>query len=209
MEEFWDSKFREIGTSWGIEPANSAIEAFELFKKEKAKEILIPGIGYGRNAKIFAENGMEVTGIEISGVAIELAESKGDKNILIHHGSVTDMPFDDRKYDGIFCYSLIHLLNKNERKMFLRACYDQLKANGYMIFIATSCKNSLFGKGRKLSKNRFEVMKGLKVYFYDPESAANEFKDFGLVIIDEFDESVKHMSNEPPMKFIRISCKKI
>jgi 2-polyprenyl-3-methyl-5-hydroxy-6-metoxy-1,4-benzoquinol methylase len=209
MEEFWNTKFNEIGTSWGFEPANSAIEACDFFVKEKAKEILIPGIGYGRNAQIFAENRMEVTGIEISRVAIEMAEAKGYKNILIHHGSVTDMPFDDKKYDGIFCYSLVHLLNKNERKMFLRACYNQLKVGSYMIFIAVSCKNSLYGKGRKLSRNRYELMKGLKVYFYDLESAANEFNAFGLVVIDEFDESVKHMSNEPPMKFIRISCRKI
>lgn len=45
-------------------------------------------------------------------------------DIPIHLGSVTDMPFDNRLYDGIFCYALIHLLNKTERKKFIREGYE-------------------------------------------------------------------------------------
>lgn len=209
METFWDSKFNDIGTSWGFEPANSAIEACDLFIREKAEEILIPGIGYGRNAKVFINNGINVTGIEISRIAITLAREKGNLDFLIHHGSVTEMPFDDKKFDGIFCYALIHLLNKNERKKFIRSCYNQLSAGCSMIFVAVSQLNSMYGKGRKLSRNRYEVMKGLRVYFYDPESAAQEFKGLGEVEIREFEEPVKHMNNEPPMKLIRITCRKI
>ncbi|WP_406600937.1 class I SAM-dependent methyltransferase [Mangrovimonas aestuarii] len=36
-------------------------------------------------------------------------------HINVYCGSVVDMPFDDKPYDGIFCYALIHLLNENER----------------------------------------------------------------------------------------------
>ena len=50
---------------WGFEPAESAILVKDFFVEEKLKDILIPGIGYGRNAKIFLENGINVTGIEI------------------------------------------------------------------------------------------------------------------------------------------------
>ena len=46
---------------------------------------------------------------------------------MIHHGSVVSMPFDNEQYNGIFCYSLIHLLNKTERRAFLKSCFNQLK----------------------------------------------------------------------------------
>jgi len=45
---------------WGFEPAESAIMVKDFFIEKKLNEILIPGIGYGRNATIFLENGMTV-----------------------------------------------------------------------------------------------------------------------------------------------------
>ena len=86
----------------------------DFFLEKKVKDIFIPGIGYGRNAKVFIDNGINVTGIEISKTAINLARQNN-----IYHGSVTEMPFDNKLYDGIFCYALIHLLNSNERKKFI------------------------------------------------------------------------------------------
>jgi len=134
MTEFWESSFIEKQTMWGFEPSDSVIFTKDFFLEKKIKDILIPGIGYGRNAKVFIENGINVTGIEISKTAIELARKSGLDDISIYHGSVTDMPFESKLYDGIFCYALIHLLNNHERKKFIKDCYNQLKPNGYMIF---------------------------------------------------------------------------
>lgn len=208
MEEFWESKFKKIQTMWGLEPSDSAIKACNLFKEKQIHDILIPGVGYGRNAKIFIDSGIKVTGIEISESAIKLARETCKLDFCIHHGSVTQMPFDNKQYEGVFCYALIHLLNKFERKRFIRNCFNQLLPNGYMVFVAVSKKASMFGNGRQLSKNRFEITKGLKVYFYDLESATEEFKDYGIIDIQEFDEPIKHMDNEPPLKCMLITCKK-
>lgn len=45
---------------------------------------------------------MSVTGIEISETAIFLARTQLGLEIPIHHGSVSNMPFDARWYDGVF-----------------------------------------------------------------------------------------------------------
>ena len=103
MTEFWESSFIEKQTMWGFEPSGSAILTKDFFLDKKIKDILIPGIGYGRNAKVFIDNGINVTGIEISKTAIDLARQNG-LDSSIYHGSVTDMPFDNKLYDGIFCY---------------------------------------------------------------------------------------------------------
>lgn len=193
---------------WGFEPAESAIMAKNIFIKEEKRDILIPGIGYGRNAKIFLESGMNVTGIEISQTAINLARTESKLDIPIYLGSVTDMPFDDKLYDGIFNYALIHLLNKYERKKFIVDCYRQLAPEGIMIFSTISKNDSLYGKGKQLSKGRFEKIKGAKLFFFDAESIVHDFKDYGLVDIMEIDEPIKFMPNNPPMKFTVIVCKK-
>lgn len=206
--EFWESNFLEKQTMWGFEPADSAIATKDFFIREKIKDILIPGIGYGRNAKIFLDNGINVTGIEISKTAIDLARTQNNLDIQIYHGSVTDMPFDAGLYDGVYCYALIHLLNNRERRKFIKDCYNQVKPGGYMIFSTISKDDSMHGKGRQLSKNRFLMPTGAKLFFYDSDSIKQEFGRYGLVEFSEMDEPVKIKGNHPFLKFTVVKCKK-
>lgn len=207
MTEFWESSFIEKQAMWGFEPSDSAILTKDFFLDKKVNDILIPGIGYGRNAKVFIDSGINVTGIEISKTAINLARQNGI-DINIYQGSVIEMPFDNKLYDGIFCYALIHLLNNNERKKFIKDCYSQLKPGGYMIFTTISKEAPMFGRGKQLGKDYFEVMKGVKMFFYDSDSIKQEFGEYGLIEISEIVEPHKDMETKPPFKFIMIKCQK-
>ena len=208
MSEFWDNMFRKIGSSWSFEPTDSALQVSELFASNHFSKVLIPGVGFGRNVKPFAEKGMNVTGIEISETAILLARENG-LNFPVHHGSVAQMPFDDSIYDGIYCYALIHLFNQKERQQFLKNCSDQLCEGGLMVFITVSKGyTKLYENGKPVSKERFRIQSGLNVFFYDPESIEREFGKFGLIEYREIEESVKHMPNEEPMKFWMVVCRK-
>jgi SAM-dependent methyltransferase len=206
MIEYWESRFRHEGAMWKFEPSESAIYALNLFKKKKINKVLIPGFGYGRNAGIFIDRGFEVTGIEISESAIALARANGI-NCTIHHGSVTSMPFDNEQFDGIFCYALLHLLNKRERLAFLKACYNQLRYGGLMLFTLASRHTALYGR-KKLSKDRYEISKGLRVYFYSSESVMKEFSDFGIIECNDIEEPVKFMEREDPVKLKFVICRK-
>lgn len=192
---------------WGFTPSESAIIAKDIFIENNIKDILIPGFGYGRNAKVFIENNITVTGIEISKTAIDLARQYGI-NSNVYHGSVAGMPFENKLYDGIFSYALIHLLNESEREKFISDCYTQLKQGGYMIFTAVSKKAPMFGKGKKLDENYYETMAGVKIFFYDTESIKKEFQEYGLVEFSEIDEIDSENKDKPPMKFLMIKCKK-
>jgi SAM-dependent methyltransferase len=207
MPEYWESRFKNEGAMWNFESSNSASFALDLFKSNGIKNILIPGFGYGRNAKLFYDKGFKVTGIEISLSAIDLAKDNG-LNCRVHHGSVTAMPFDNDKYEGIFCYALIHLLNSTERKIFLKHCFDQLNQDGIMIFVTTSKELSNYGNGRYLSKDRFEISKGLKVFFYDDKSIEKEFSSFGLINYSNILEPIKYMKGQEPIKLKLVVCKK-
>lgn len=199
MAEFWEKNFVEKQEMWGLEPSKSTILAKDFFVENLVKNILIPGIGYGRNAQVFKENGIAVTGIEISKTAIDLAAKHYGSDLKIHHGSVTDMPFDNYHYDGIFCYALIHLLDSAEREKLIQDCYNQLSENGFMIFTAITKEAQTYGKGKFISKDRYEIFEGVKMFFYDKESVHKEFDKFGLFEIIELDES---------FPFFFIKCKK-
>ena len=153
----------------------------------------------GRNAQIFRDNGIAVTGIEISKTAIELAGKHYGTEMTIYHGSVTDMPFDKARYDGIFCYALIHLLDSTERLKLIQDCYNQLNDGGFMVFTAISKEASTYGKGQFISKDRYEIFDGVKMFFYDRASIQEEFGKAGLFEITEITES---------FPFFLIKCKK-
>ncbi|KAA0547095.1 class I SAM-dependent methyltransferase [Bacillus sp. BGMRC 2118] len=208
MTEIWESSFLENQMMWGFEPADSAILAKDFFLEKKVGNLLIPGIGYGRNAKVFIDNGIEVTGIEISKSAIELARENG-LNIPIYHGSVSDMPFDQKLYAGIFSYALIHLLNREEREKFLQDCYNQLLPNGYMIFTTISKEAPMYGKGKQLGKDYFEITEGMKLFFYDHETIKQDFGQYGLLEISEVLEPHKHAESKPPFPFLMVKCQKV
>lgn len=203
MTEFWETNFIEKQEMWGFEPAQSAVLAKDFFLGQKVRNVLIPGIGYGRNAKIFEDNGMGVTGIEISETAIEMATKHYNTGMTIYHGSVTDMPFDSLRYDGIFCYALIHLLNVWERRKLIRDCWEQLSDQGCMVFSVISKEAHTYGTGKKISKNRFKMFGGVHLFFYDRESIHAEFGKMGLSEIVEVTENypfflIKCIKNENP-----------
>lgn len=189
MKEFWEESFINKQEMWGWEAAKSAEIAKNLFVENSVKNVLIPGFGYGRNARTFRENGMRVTGIEISKTAIDLAQKHFENDITIHHGSVNDMPFDDKVYDGIFCYGLIHLLDEAERAKLIADCYNQLSPSGLMVFTAITQNAQTYGQGTEISKDRFEMFGGVRLYFYNKEAVKQEFSKAGLYEIEEITEN--------------------
>ncbi len=204
MTEFWETAFTKMQLAWGLEPTRSACLARDYFARAGAKDVLIPGIGYGRNAKPFLECGMSVTGIEISETALALARSELGLQIPIHHGSVTDMPFDDRNYDGIFCFGLVYLFDAGAREKLIRDCRRQLSPGGHMIFTVISKKAPMYGQGPRLGEDWYERLPGLPMYFYDAESVTREFGPNGLVELSEIDEP---SSDRVSLPFINVICK--
>jgi len=190
MASIWESMFKDKKELWGFEPSPSTVLIKDFFIEKGIKNILIPGIGYGRNAQIFIENDIKVTGIEISKTAIELASNHFGSELFIHHGSATNMPFDKVQYDGIFCYALIHLLEPSEREKLIQDCYNQLAPNGYMVFVVVSKAAPMYGAGNFISKDQYEVQKGLRLYFYDKTAIVSEFGKAGLIEITEINEGL-------------------
>ncbi len=189
MPEFWEEAFIDKQEMWGMPPAKSAILTTDFFTKRSIRNILIPGIGYGRNARPFLTAGMTITGIEISQTAIGLAHQHFGTAMNIYHGSVTDMPFDDQQYEGIFCHALLHLLDKQQRAKLIEDCYRQLTEGGIMVFTAITKAAPGFGKGKLISTDRYEIHKGAKIYYYDRESVQAEFGGTGLISISEVEEN--------------------
>lgn len=188
MSNFWEESFKQKKEMWGAEACHSANLTAELFSKNGLVNILIPGIGYGRNAQPFLEKGMNITGIEISESAITMASKYLGDKATIYHGSVNTMPYDSQIYDGIYSHALLHLLDHPTRLQFLKNCFEQLSPNGLMVFTTISKRAPTYQQGVRLEKNRYEIHKGAPIYFYDEETIKNDFSSYGRLEITEIQE---------------------
>lgn len=205
MTEIWESMFASRRVMWGEAPTRSALLARDHLVARGAHEILIPGVGYGRNAKPFLEAGMSVTGIEVSASAIAQARSELGLEFPIHHGSVLDMPFDDCAYDGVFSYGLAYLLDAAGRAKFYGDCFRQLRPGGSMIFTVISKKAPMYAQGPKLGEDLYERAPGMPMFFYDEASVRRELGAYGITDLSEIDEPVAEGLSYP---FFNVTCMK-
>jgi hypothetical protein len=202
MKDYWNQRFRREGKIWGGIPSSTAIYAKELFIRNKIKKILIPGVGYGRNAKYFVGEGFDVTGIEISEEALKLSFNC-DFGIRYYRGSVLDMPFNTDLYDAIYCFNVLHLFLEDDRKLFIKKSYDQIIKNGLVFFTVFSEKESSFGKGREVEINTFESKPGRPIHYFTEQDLKDHFIHFNIIeagIIEDFEN---HGEEGPHIHLIR------
>jgi len=185
--EYWDKRFVNGGKIWGEEPSNSAKHALDLFRKKNVKTILVPGAGYGRNTKLFSNNQYNVSGIEISDTAYNMALTF-DPNTKFFKGSVFELIDLNESYDAIYCFNVLHLFKESDRLHFLKICDELLTENGVIYFTVFSEREASFGKGKEIESNTFESKVGRPVHYFTEDDLKNHFRDFNILksgIIEE------------------------
>ena len=204
MNEYWDKRYRTEGKIWGETPSRTAGQALELFRQNKAKTILVPGSGYGRNTKFFAASGFNVTGIEISPEACAMA-GEFDPLTRVYNNSALDMSFLKDKYDGIYCFNVLHLFREEERKLFIRQCLARMKKNGLMFFTVFSEKETSYGKGREVEKNTFESKPGRPVHYFTDGDLQEHFKNMEIMATGIMEDPEDH-GEGPHTHILRYIC---
>ncbi len=177
---YWDKRFQDEGYVWGTSPSQTAARAVEIFRNNGVQKILVPGSGYGRNTKLFSESGFDVTGIEISEVASEMAREY-DPQTRTYNGSVLDMSLAPEQYDAIYCYNVLHLFREKERELCLKQCADKVRDDGLLFFAVFSEKESSFGRGQEVEKNTFESRPGRPVHYFAEAELRDYFEDFQII----------------------------
>ncbi|MDR1302332.1 MAG: class I SAM-dependent methyltransferase [Treponema sp.] len=171
MDNFWNKRYITEQLIWGVEPSSITVICEKIFKENNTKDILVIGAGYGRNGKYFVENGYHVDGIEISEEAINIGKIFAPEINFIK-GSVLDMNLN-KKYDAVFCYDIIQLFQEEKRKTVIENCIKHCKNTGRIMISCLSDKDMLYGIGKMIEGNTFEIRNGLTIHFSNEEEINN------------------------------------
>jgi SAM-dependent methyltransferase len=99
--EFWDVRYETGQTPWDFHGVPAALRAFLEFSQTGT--VLIPGCGAGYEVRAFHESGWDVTAIDFSPVAVELARSQlGTLAGCVVLGDFFTVDFGARRFDVIY-----------------------------------------------------------------------------------------------------------
>jgi ABC-type branched-subunit amino acid transport system substrate-binding protein len=89
------------------------------------------------------------------------------------------------KYDGIYCFNVLHLFCENDRKRFIKECANRAKRDGILFFTVFSEKEDSYGKGAETEKNTFESKPGRPVHYFTESDLKEHFKGMEILEILE------------------------
>ncbi len=201
MDDFWEKRYRSEGKIWGDTPSVTARYACRHFLARGVKSVLIPGMGYGRNARVFREAGMAVSGIEISREAVSILR-KDFPEIRCQEGSVLDVPFGG-PYDAIYCFNVVHFFRLNERRAFLEKCLAALPECGLAFFTGLSEKDPQYGRGAEIEPGTFESKPGRPVHFFTAEDVRACFNGFNVLESGLVEDEEDHGEEGPHVHALR------
>jgi ubiquinone/menaquinone biosynthesis C-methylase UbiE len=118
----------------------------------KGKAVIEYGCGKGTYAFVLAKHAARVVGIDISEVAIKMAQAQaneqGLKNIDFSEQDAEAMDFEDGSFDIIFGTSILHHLNLEKAMIEISRV---LKSDGRAVFIEPLGHNPLINLYRKMT----------------------------------------------------------
>jgi ubiquinone/menaquinone biosynthesis C-methylase UbiE len=179
----------ELG--WNDETTNDEVFAhfqrlLHFVKSKQSATLLELGCGAGGLTWRFANQGYEVTGVDISAAAIELARQRLAQNHCRAHLSVHDArrldAFAFGRFDVVVDSLLLHNLVGIDRENYLESARRRLNNEGVFIVV------SMCGRPRSpLLASRFDQRTGIifdkeiaELSFHSPEALHQSLKQAGL-----------------------------
>ncbi len=204
----WDTNFGSRPEMFGDAPSDPAQRALELLKAESRTTVLELGGGQGRDTFFFARNGLQVTMLDYSEVAVETvaakAQSSGVGSLVnaIRHDVREPLPFQDETFDAAFSHMLycMPITNVEAERLSQEIC-RVLRPGGLNIFTVRHTGDPHFGAGIHRGEQMYEVG-GFIVNFFDRAKVERVSQGYEILGVDEFEEGGM------PRRLFRVTLRK-
>jgi SAM-dependent methyltransferase len=167
---------------WNIsEPPELLVKAVEAGKIQPCKTVDL-GCGAGNYAVWLAQQGFEVTGMDISEHAIKLAEKLANQQAVPCRFVVADLLGNIEEYresfDFAYDWELLHHISPEDRRVYIKNVHDILRPGGIYLSVCFSEKDPGFGGRDKYRKTPL----GTILYFSSEEELRKLFEPFFNII---------------------------
>lgn len=181
-------------------------ECFD-FKALAGKKVLEIGFGTGVASCLLAKGGADVTGIDITNQAVEIATAnaaaQGLTNVKFQRMDAEKLEFPDDTFDYVFTWGVLHHSNRTEEA--LKQLGRSLKKGGRgMIMVYNKASFRFWGKGFRWLFLKGKIFKGYNMQtvqgfatdgYYQRHFSPRELRRaLGEAGLGDFKTSVSHMN---------------
>lgn len=210
-EDYWNNYYADRKADFESKSAPSLFARAMLQKYMKSGEHLVElGCGNGRDSLYFAKNGLNVTGIDASKIAIKKLREEIllDNCLFICDDFVSADSIYQIQYN--YCYSrfTLHAINEQQETQILKKAYDMLKENGYLFIEARSINDKKYGVGLEVERNAY-ISDGHYRRFIVLSELVSKLENIGFIIIESAESDKFAPSNGDNAVCIRIEAQKI
>jgi SAM-dependent methyltransferase len=208
QQQQWNRNFSERPEMFGDSSSDPAQKALELLKSESKTNVLELGGGQGRDTFLFARNGIHITMLDYSQVAVDMVNTKaqvsglGDLVTAIRHDVREPLPFASGSFDATYSHMLYCMaITDEEVKRLAQEILRVLKPGGLNVFTVRHTGDPHFGTGIQRGEQMYEVG-GFIVNFFDRAKVEQVSMGYEIVSIDEFEEGGM------PRRLFRVTLRK-
>ncbi len=166
VHEYWEKKYLDghaQGYPWDM-VVSFLMRAPRVLSKNKADiKILELGCGTGANLWCAAREGFEVTGIDISQVAVRNAEARFEADALngtFLQAQFSPLPFDDESFDLVIDRASTACVDYAEMTNAIAEVHRVLKSEGLLFSQGYSADHTSMTKGTKFDEHTFQEIHG-------------------------------------------------
>lgn len=214
---YMDERIQKRGLDWSLVPSMGAREFLPFLRADNVSEVLDVGCGYGRDTLFFVRNGFNVTGVEYSPRACEIARSlcgplsaawQGNSQtgqsaakpgrVLIVQADFRSWEVPPRSFDAAFSFKVLHQFRHNPphgvsnpmaASAFVSRLVRCVRPPGLIGISTFSTQDHNYGKGKYIEEDTFDTRGHRPCAFYTRERFLALFSNCELV-------NVQHLSFE-------------
>jgi len=135
----WDDMYNSghYKQTWSLEfPSPELIGVMMALDMSKGAKCLDVGCGSGADLEYLAEKGFDVTGVDISSIAINITQKRFDaKNLKAQLlvGDILNMSLGDEKFDFVADRGCLHHIENEKRTIYADVIGKAIKPGGYLL----------------------------------------------------------------------------
>jgi ubiquinone/menaquinone biosynthesis C-methylase UbiE len=160
----WERRYSQLRRlpEWLKKPVPFVVEALDVFKSHKFRDVLDLGCGVGRHCVYLSENGFDVVGLDVSRSALSTAkewiQEKRLTNVSFILGNMTDLPLGDCRFDAVISVSVMHHAMKEQTTKAVDEIHRVLRGNGLFLTNLVSVEDYRYGRGEEVEADTFMVL---------------------------------------------------
>jgi ubiquinone/menaquinone biosynthesis C-methylase UbiE len=173
QKDAWNELYRSQSRPW-----KGVVTTRTPFPFQKGDRILDIGCGNGKTSLALMEKGYNVTGIDVSEVAVDSCRKLYGDRMRSICASVSSIPLNDGEMDGAVMIHVLEHLDNDELKAAMNELYRILKA-GAKIFVRVFHRDDMRSdKGERVDESTVVRGNGIRYRYFTEDELRAVFSNF-------------------------------